>query len=377
MADLRNIKDHYDMIVIGAGPAGSNFSRLAANSERDILIIDGSDGHSKVCGGLISPDAQDILARCDISLPNSVLASPQLFSVRTIDLADGLTRYYRRNYVNVDRNAFDRFMFGMIPDSVDKLCARCNEVKKLKSGFELKLIREGEEKKVTCSYIIGADGASSIVRRSLFKNKKIHKYTAIQQWFEAECENPFYSCVFDSATSSGCSWIFFKDGKLIFGGAFEFQKSREAFEAQKAKLIKLGIIEADILSSPVKTEACLVSRPHFLHGIFRGGNGAFLLGEAAGFISPSSFEGISYALSSAEALADAFTRGSNAKSVMRIYNKQTRPLELKIKLRCLKRPFMYDPALRSAVMRSGLTSIKIKNKTTGGNYESKITLKQA
>lgn len=372
MLALSEIKDNYDIIVIGAGPAGSNFARLAPDS-KSILIIDGSKGRNKVCGGLISPDAQDILARYDISLPNSVLASPQLFSVRTIDLSDGLTRYYRRSYVNVDRHAFDSFLFDMIPDSVHKLSARCNEVSKTNGGFKVRLTADGEAKTISCKYIVGADGAASVVRRSLFQKQKIHKYTAIQEWYDAGCENPYYSCIFDNETSSGCSWIFFKDGKLVFGGAFDTHSSRKAFEEQKAKLVNLGIVDADILKKPLKTEACTVSRPHLTHGILKGHSGAFLIGEAAGLISPSSFEGISYALSSAEALADAM---KNEKNILKAYRNNTRHLDFKIKLRCVKRPFMYHKLLRRAVMLSGITSIKLKH-NNGGHYGSNIVIKEA
>lgn len=42
-----------------------------------------------------------------------------------------------------------------------------------------------------------------------------------------------------------------------------------------------------------------------------GQNNAFLIGEAAGFISASSLEGISYALDSAELLSQILNRGEH------------------------------------------------------------------
>ena len=73
--------------IIGAGPAGSNLARLIDTTKYNVILIDGSKKKGeKVCGGLLSPDAQDLLAKYDISLPKDVLVSPQLFSVRTIDL---------------------------------------------------------------------------------------------------------------------------------------------------------------------------------------------------------------------------------------------------------------------------------------------------
>ena len=118
MADMT--ERYYDVVIVGAGPAGSNLARLLDGEKYKVLLLDGSENGEKVCGGLLSPDAQDILARYDMNIPTDVLASPQLFSVKTIDLRDGLTRYYRRSYYNVDRKKFDEFLKGMakaVPDA--------------------------------------------------------------------------------------------------------------------------------------------------------------------------------------------------------------------------------------------------------------------
>jgi len=352
----KGTETQYDIVIVGAGPAGSNLARLIDAHRYRVLLIDGSNGRDKVCGGLISPDAQDILARYDISLPRDILVSPQLFSVRTIDLADGRTRYYRRSYMNVDRHRLDEFFRGLISDTVEVIRGRCENISYTDNGYALTVAG----KQIACHYLVGADGAGSIVRRSLFADRPLQKYVAIQQWFRAGEIDPYYSCLFDNETSEGCSWIFFKDGMLIFGGAFGIHGGREAFEAQKRKLVRLGIVDERTLAAPQRIEACTVARPRIRQGIFLGQDGAFLIGEAAGLISPSSFEGISYALASGEALADAFRLGQDAVSFQKLYRQRTRKLIGKLRLKCFKRPFMYNQTLRAWVMRSGITSIRIR-----------------
>ena len=352
------IEKYYDVVVVGAGPAGANFCRMLDGKKYKILLIDGSEGRDKVCGGLLSPDAQDLLAKYDINLPKSVLVSPQLFSVKTIDLADGLTRYYRRSYLNVDRRKFDEFLVDMVKGNAEVVNGRCENIQREENGFSLDVFGEIKER-ITCKYLIGADGASSIVRKTLFGEKKIHKYTAIQQWFEAGDEKPYYACVFDNATSSGCSWIFFKDGKIVFGGAFDKQNSRKAFELQKQKLVDLDFVPAGLFENPVKTEACQVARPKIGKGIFMGADGAFLVGEAAGLISPSSFEGISFALSSGEMLSDIMNACDDPSKIIKKYKSKTAKLKRKAYLRAIKRPFMYNQILRRAVMKSGVQTMKI------------------
>ena len=361
MKTANNLRAHYSTVIVGAGPAGSTLARRLASKEKDILLIDGGALRGeKVCAGLISPDAQDLLARYDITLPGTVLSSPQIFSVRTIDLATHQTRHYRRSYINIDRAKFDAFLLSLVPDTVDIVPALCLRAEREENGFSLVLKTRDVEKKVFCDRLVGADGASSVIRKCLFPNKKVKRYVAIQQSFAAETEDPYYSCVFDSATSPSCSWIFFKDGMLVFGGAFENRNPREAFEAQKAKLVSLGTVSEKIFKSPIKTQACTVLRPKLSGGMFTDAGGAFLIGEAAGFISPSSLEGISYALASAEALFEAFSHAEGSRQAQHLYKCKTFKLRLKIGLKCLKRPFMYDPLLRRLILASGIGSIKIK-----------------
>ena len=109
------------------------------------------------------------------------------------------------------------------------------------------------------------------------------------------------------------------------------------------------------LGQPERTEACQVLRPHRPASFCLGGDNAYLIGEAAGLISPSSLEGISSALISACALAESL-REANP---LRAYRKKLRRLRGKLLAKNLKCPFMYHPLLRDLVLRSGLTSIEV------------------
>ena len=78
-----------------------------------------------------------------------------------------------------------------------------------------------------------------------------------------------------------------------------------------------------------------------------GGGGAYLIGEAAGLISPSSLEGISSAILSAEALAESLGKSrplglppGHKASAMEAAGKN------------LKCPFMYQPFLRRLVLKA-------------------------
>lgn len=374
--------DYSDIALIGLGPAGSTLARLLSHCF-SIAAIDkkascskdcskDEKGFSKVCGGLLSPDAQKVLSRFSLTLPSEILVSPQIFSVRTLDLNAKITRFYQRFYLNMDRNRFDQWLISLIPKSVKLYCSwvsvgifkiEKDEAAAFKGKKYITLFkRENEIKAVASNFVIGSDGANSIVRRSFFNNP-IRQYISIQQWFENEAYPAEYLSVFDETITDSYAWSCSKDGFTLFGAALPLEKGRKGFEQLKQKLCREGF---SFLENPVvKTEACLVNIPSSLKEISLSDNeGVFLLGEAAGFISPSSLEGISYGFFTALELARAFLKAKDNSSftpqtISRLYRKNTRTLRLKLFEKLLKSIVLYTPFLRRLVMKSGITAIDI------------------
>lgn len=352
----------FDIAIIGGGPAGATLARLLYGRFRTVLIdgkTDSENSFRKVCGGLLSPDAQKAFAEFDLTLPKDILVDPQIFSVRTIDLQSRQERHYQRFYMNLDRHRFDLWLESLVPEKVERFTGRCRKISRTENGAYLLVCKgnDGSERVMTADKIVGADGAASAVRRFLYPDKKIRRCTAIQQWFAEEHSNPFYSCIFDPLTSDCCSWSISKDNLFIFGGAFAPKNCRENFELQKKRLAEYGFK----FGKPLKTEACVVLRPSSPFDICTGRDGAFLIGEAAGLISPSSLEGISFAVNSARILAEILNRGGSKPE--RSYAAKIVPYRIKIAAKLMKCPFMYQPTLRRAVMKTGIASIDVTRGT--------------
>lgn len=356
---LENNQYFYDIIIIGLGPSGATLARLL-HKDFSVAAIDkkktddSSDGFQKPCGGLLASDAQKALARFHLTLPKKLLVDPQIFAVKTVDLDSGLIRHYQRFYINMDRHKFDLWMQSLISDNVTVFSdSYCKKIQKTENGYSICFCCEGEEKTIFSKYIVGADGANSFVRRNLFPNKKMHEYVSIQQWFHDKNPEAFYSCIFDSKNTDCYSWTVSKDGFFIFGGAYPKKNSRIRFENQKKALLNIGFE----FGTPLKTEACLVLSPISFFDFCTGDDTAFLIGEAAGFISPSSLEGISSAINSAYYLSLVLNDGKG--SLQKQYKKKTFILRLKLALKRLKCPFLFHPFFRKLVMKSKISSIDV------------------
>jgi geranylgeranyl reductase len=352
----------YDIAIIGAGPAGATLARLLDKSYK-ILLMDRRDllepleeKRSKCCGGLLAPDAQEILGKMGLAVPASVLVDPQLFLVRTIDLDNRLERYYQRFYLNMDRKRFDEWMVSLVPDNVDlALGCRFTSLAEAKEGYQFAFIHGNRIYTETAKVIVGADGAWSNVRRQVYHGMDTaRKYIAIQEWYASDEGIPFYGAIFDRETTDFYSWIISKDGYMILGSALEPSRhADERFKGLKSKLKDYGFR----FDKPIRREGCYLLRPSMGKGFVIGNDNVALVGEAGGFISPSSAEGISYAIKSAIALAGSLNDG--IEGFGKRYWAALRPLRSNILLKQLKSPAMYNKGLRRLIMGSGIKSSRL------------------
>ncbi len=349
----------YDIAIVGAGPAGSTLARLLPSNKK-VLIIDkrnlGEDNPKlgKACGGLISPDAQRMLAKFDIGLDNDVLVNPQIFAVKVIDNDNKIERFYQRNYINIDREKFDRFLTNMIPDNVDTLYnVKFNNCIKSDKGYKFEYYENNVLKSVEAKLIVGADGGNSVLRKSLYPNDVTKKYVSIQRWYKQNKPVNHYTAIFDKDISDYYQWTVSKDNYLVLGATIDSkEKPHEKFSMLEEKMVEKGYD----LSKPEKTEGSFILRPTKLKDVKTGKDGIYLIGEAAGLISPSSAEGYSYAMKSALYLAYAL----RTKRPRRSYKKQLLKLRINLIYKYLKIPFMYNKLIRKLILKTNLMAIQVE-----------------
>lgn len=349
----------YDIAIIGAGPSGTMLARLLSPKYNVVLIdrrsfSDSNGKHDeKCCGGLLAPDAQRMLAQMGMAIPKSVTADPQLFAVRTFDTGTRYERIFQRSYINIDREAFDRWLIGSVPSSVHIFNeTTITEVLQCDVGSELRGFHKGAPFSLKARLIVGADGARSHIRRfAASKIKEPKTYIAVQGEFELHGRDPYFTAVFAPQLSDFYGWIIPKNGTARAGIALPLNGSVISAYEDFAAVISAKYSH---IGKELRRNGAFIYRPNGFD-CNTGNSRIALVGEAAGFISPSSAEGFSFAFKSAQCLASALDKDING--FEKRYERNCISLRYSILAKSIKSPVMYVPWIRRIILASGLQSL--------------------
>jgi flavin-dependent dehydrogenase len=173
--------------------------------------------------------------------------------------------------------------------------------------------------------------------------------------------------VFDRALTDYYSWTIPKGDSTIIGGAFPMgSDARHRFDALVARLRAEGFR----FGAQRGRMAAQVARPSRPGDVVVGRSGCALIGEAAGLISPSSAEGISYALRSGAALAFALEDGVDG--ALSRYHQASLPLRLEVIAKMAKARAIHGPLARRLIMHSGIGSIPRAGLDSFGGFVTEL-----
>lgn len=354
--------ERYDTIVAGAGPAGV-MAALHAAERGSVLLVDSSSlPRDKSCGGMLHELTQEFLAPFG-GIPDSIVLDPEHVHFRYVDWDRRIRKATGLRFVNVDRAGFDDWLVSLLPDTVEVVggCPLDSFIQD-ERGVTATLKTASGPVTVTCANLVGADGARSMVRRALGIGS-VATYVTLQDYVELRGELPrYFDCVYmrDIGDEFAYAYVVPKGDSAIIGSVF-YPKTKRPWEKQD---MALGILRSAIpeLGASIKREACAALYVRSNADVAPGVGKVLLAGEAGGFMSPTSGEGISYALKSGMRAGLAIAHSAPA-DALDAYARSTQDLAADIRRRLRWLPFMESP---TGKYLAGFAPTSLVSKVTQG-----------
>lgn len=292
---MQHIADHYRTVVVGAGPAGVMAAAEAARTG-DVLLVDASGlPRDKSCGGMLNRYAQEFLAPFG-TVPDDIVLEPSHVNFRYVDWDRCIDRATELRFLNVDRAGFDAWLLSCLPDHVHvaaatRLTALAQDADTVTATFENGGVRE-----VRCDALVGADGARSRVRRELGITAT-STYVTLQDFVTLRGGlPPYFDCIYLRGVGDSFAYAYVvpKGDTAIIGSVF-YPKTKHphTIHEEVGAVLRAALPQ---LGETVKREAAAALSVRSPGDVVCGSGRVLLAGEAGGFMSPTSGEGISYAM---------------------------------------------------------------------------------
>ncbi len=296
MSRTPQIPESVDTLVVGAGPAGVMAARHAAE-RGPVLLVDASElPRDKSCGGMLNEYAQGFLASFG-EIPESMVLDPAWVNFRYHDWDRRILKPTELRFANVDRRVFDDWLMSLLPANVTVVDAvSLSTFTQDEDGVSVELTdRTGSTALVRCANLIGCDGPRSSTRRALGVGS-VATYVTLQDFCRIEGDlEPYFDCIYlrDIGDSFGYAYVVPKGDVAIVGSVF-YPKTKRPHEKHDQALELLR--QTLPLGESTKREAWVALSVRHRSDVVPGHGRVLLAGEAGGFMSPTSGEGISYAL---------------------------------------------------------------------------------
>ncbi len=321
----------YDILIVGAGPAGALTGSLLSKAGYKVLILDGAkEVKRKVCGEYLCPLGVDLVKQLDLEhliQDFHQINGMNIFSPRGQIVRSLFPDTNKKNYgISLNRQVFDQRIIDMAIENGATLI-NDSAVAKFEYQGSYWSVSCVNQRKYNGRLLIGADGRRSLIAKTIGASKKSNnqKRVAIHCWLKRkfDFERVGQMHLFKDSSYIGIDPIsndelnvsLVCDAKVIkeFGGPLAvlnhyIEKSK--FLHQSIGHVREG--ERIFTVSPITHELDKYQISNLV-----------LVGDAAGFIDPLTGEGIFNALWMAKALSCEIIERKlllNFNSAIRAYN---------------------------------------------------------
>ena len=325
---------NFDVIIVGAGPAGATAAKVLGEAGIATLLLDKAEfPRDKPCGGGISarvlnrfPYLADALARIPVRTVSRVY----------FESPDGSAVDYASNeplYVMIRRCEFDHLLRSLA-SSVECKTAMLRRMVTGNDGVSVSAEVGGETAEYRCQIVLGCDGANSVVARSTgLRAGRVQAEYAIDMmeetpYDELDVRDRDRMYVYYRIQGQyGYGYVFPKQQHVNLGVGFKLDyylsqlrgRHYSYHQAFTDELKIKGLLEGESNEKNFRAFPLPISGP--LKRTYT--DRALLAGDAGGFVNAFTAEGIYYAMVSGEhagrAAADAVRTGRFDRGYLRGY----------------------------------------------------------
>jgi geranylgeranyl reductase family protein len=295
----------YDLIVVGAGPSGTMCARKAATRGLSVLLIEKEyTPRDKLCGGALS---RRVIGLVDFDLTPVLETGIRKAMIYGPDNRGVKCERDEDTVYMVKRPQFDRFLLEKAKEAGVEVLegTKIVSVEQLKKG--IRVLAEGDS--YQGHLLVGADGVNSIIARSLeIRNKWAPDSVALCIAADVPMSSDTISSILSIdesrdnaleiylwAAEGGYGWCFPKRDEISIGIGYQMSREMEIqsvwrnfiadFEKRKGITLK-GLYPKSMRVPLGGVKQRITARR------------TMLVGDAAGFVSPVTAEGIYYAIAS-------------------------------------------------------------------------------
>lgn len=284
------MKVDYDVIIIGAGPAGAGCAKQLTHRGASVLIVEKKElPRYKCCAGMYSERTLSLIKRDFGQLPEELYCDTKKINIKISKSGKNFKLLEHITFCNIIRDRADHWL---IQQSGARVQTK-TKVLDIEQGREITIkikSQNGPVKTLTCSYLVGADGAFSFVRRKLdagYTKKKLD--FVVQQVYKAPdtIDKQNYHVIMNKKYSQAFSFFLIKNDLLYVGSSMTGFNSFLAFFCDYYQ----------VKSEPLRRECCYIDFFYDEKKVHTGKDNILLTGEAAGLMSTFG-EGVPSALNS-------------------------------------------------------------------------------